>query len=65
MMAVIEAVLAVVGLVLLIVGAWLVVTEPLPEPPKTYVVECGGLFLEAVLAAVRIQQTAQELELVL
>lgn len=61
MLAAIEAVLAVIGLVLLILVAWLALTGP-PEPPKTYVVECESPLWEGLLAAARLQQTAQELE---
>jgi hypothetical protein len=61
MMAVIEAALAVIGLVLLILVAWLALTDP-PEPPKSYVIEVNAPSWEGLLAAVRLQQTAQELE---
>jgi type II secretory pathway component PulM len=61
-MAVIEASLAVIGLVLLILIAWLVLTDPPAEPPTEYRVELTGPTLEGLLAAARLQQTAQELE---
>lgn len=61
-MAVIEAVLAVIGLVLLVLVAWWALTVPAQEPPKTYVVEFNSPAWEGLLAAARLQQTAQELE---
>lgn len=62
MSAVIEAILAVIGLVALVSAAWVALDEPPPEPPREPVVDLAAPYWEGLHAAARLQQTAMELE---